>query len=386
MRNLVLEMEFFDGIYEINNLKEIKRALNALLEVREEQLKHQIINIILKDLKEKFSDNSYKLSVNIAYDNSKTVGFVIAQINPFFRSYGKKCATFGWLRAQSLEICKKLMNTCEKFAIENYFRKIRGPINSPKGLGGIGAQIEGFNEELLYGVAFNPPTIPTFLDKLGYKRDAEYNCVYVSKKTWRQGKNLDENVRIGYLPLNEMVARKDEFLNLISGAFDFMLPDHSTNRAKDVINQLAAVPREYYKLPHNFNPRDYYNFPAVVEAWESCDLENVMIWAPLAFDRKTDELIGVIFCLPDLYQLWTGKRISRVNTDTAIVDPRYTGKGIFSSLNNLVQTTMGFFGVDYVEGCYIWNKNEKAVQSIFPHSKPIRKHIVFQKRLRAHKK
>lgn len=108
----------------------------------------------------------------------------------------------------------------------------------------------------------------------------------------------------------------------------------------------------------------------------------IMIWAPLAFDRGTYELVGVIFCLPDLYQFWNGEHISRINIDTAIIKSGYTGKGVFSSLASLVQTTIGFFGVGYVEGCYIWNKNEKVVESTFPHSHPIRKHIVFQKRLR----
>ncbi len=374
-----------ENIYESRDLLTIRNALESLLYVPDVRLKPKIITTILNRLKEKFADSNSNISVYISGNKSNTSelsGFVIVEIDPLFKSYGKPCATFGWLCANSFEACELLMTSCEDFARENGHKKIRGPINFPKGLGGMGVQVEGFDEKMLYGIAFNRREIAEYLDMLGYKRDAKYICVHVTAKTWKQGRELDENVRIGYLPLNEMISRKEDFIQLISGAFDFLLPDHSTDRAMEVAKQLAAVPGDYYKLPPNFNPADRYTFPSLLEAWNSCDLENIMIWAPLAFDRRTDELIGVIFCLPDLYQLWNGEHISRVNTDTAIIKPDYTGIGIFSSLASLVQTTIGFFGVDYVEGCYIWNKNEKAVESIFPHSHPIRRHIVFQKRLR----
>ena len=66
----------------------------------------------------------------------------------------------------------------------------------------------------------------------------------------------------------------------------------------------SQLPDSHYKLPEDFNPREYSEQPELLEAWESRDLEKVVTFAHLAFDRNTDELVGVIFCLPDLYELW----------------------------------------------------------------------------------
>ncbi|GAH92013.1 unnamed protein product, partial [marine sediment metagenome] len=65
------------------------------------------------------------------------------------------CPTFGWLHAKDFRSCELLMNECENFVRENKLRKIRGPINFPKIIGGIGYQIEGFEAPMLNGVAFN---------------------------------------------------------------------------------------------------------------------------------------------------------------------------------------------------------------------------------------
>ena len=64
-----------------------------------------------------------------------------------------------------------------------------------------------------------------------------------------------------------------------------------------------------------------------------------------------------------------------------MVKKGYYGKGIFSALNNLGQLTAGLFGVDYYEGTTIWSNNERAINTIFPHCEPIRKHFVVQKRV-----
>ena len=384
---MVLEYELVKKIYQTHDLIEIKYALESILEISDKRLKSRVVSEILKYLIEKFFDNSYKVAVYICCDNSEIVGFVIAQIDPSYRSYGKLCPTFGWLRADSIETCKKLMNACENFARKHGFRKIRGPINYPKGLGGIGVQVDGFNEKLFYGVAFNPTNIADYLDKLGFKRDAEYICVHVTEKTWKKGKKIDNNIRLRFLPLKDIIAKEEEIMELASSAFNFILPDHSgSGRFDEVMRQYAAVPKTHYKLPPNFNTRKYSDIPEFIEAWESCDLENVVTWAPIAINRYIGEIVGAIFSLPDLYQLWLGESITRVNVDTVFVKPGYTGKGIFSALNNIGQITTGFNGIKYIEGTHIWNKNEEAVQSIFPHTKPLRKHIVFQKRLRALKK
>lgn len=377
-------------ICETHNLNEIKYALESILEVPDPRLSPIIIEKIMKYIEDKFSILDYKIAIYISkeeFDESEITGFVIVQIDPNYKSYGKTCPTFGWLRAESKEVCGELLLECEDFAVKNGHRKLRGPINNPKGLGGIGAQIEGNNERLMYGVAFNPPNIGQYLSELGYKQNAEYICARVTTKIWKKGKRIDKGIRIGYLPLDEIIARKKEIMNIVASSFNFILPDYSGgDRFQEVMNQYAMVPKSHYKLQVEFNPEEYSDIPEFIEAWKSCDLENVITWAPIAFDRNTGEIVGAIFSLPDLYQLWLGEPITRDNIDTVFVKSGYTGKGIFSALNNIGQITVDFNGLNYLEGTCIWNKNEKAVQSIFPHTKPLRKHIVFQKRIRYRKK
>ena len=69
-----------------------------------------------------------------------------------------------------------------------------------------------------------------------------------------------------------------------------------------------------------------------------------------------------------------------------MVKKGYFGKGIFSALNNIGQLTCNLHGVDYFEGTAIWSNNSRAIDTIFPHCSPLRKHNVVQKRIQAIKK
>ena len=59
----------------------------------------------------------------------------------------------------------------------------------------------------------------------------------------------------------------------------------------------------------------------------------------------------------------------------------YYGKVIFSALNNIGQLTARLFGIEYYEGTAIWSNNDRAINTIFPHCAPIRKHYITQKRV-----
>jgi hypothetical protein len=143
-----------------------------------------------------------------------------------------------------------------------------------------------------------------------------------------------------------------------------------------------SVPDSFYKLPDDFDPYHYSQRKEYREAWDNCDLEKVVTWAPFAIDRTTNGVVGVIFSIPNLYQLWLDEPLTHTNVDTAMVHKDYSRMGIFSNLNNIGQITLGFNGINYVEGTTIWSNNEKAVAAIFPHAKSLRKHVVFQRRIR----
>lgn len=372
-------------IIESKDLSEIKEALMETLYVPNVKLKARIIEELTRYLESKFLEENYKIRVFIAYNKLKVCGFVVSQIHPTYTSYGRKCGTFGWLNAGSFEVCKRLIKKCELFVKSNRIRKLRGNINFPKRFGGIGFQIMGFEAPLIYGVAFNRPEsrILDYLIKLGYFTESEYTCVKVTSFSWKKGKILDKNIKIRYLTFEEMSALKEEIISLGKNSFHTILPDttgadHGVN---EIIKIYSQIPDSHYKLPEGFDFRKYSAQPEFKEAWESCDLEKVITWAPMAFDRKTDELVGIILSLPNLYQLWLEEPLTHANVDTVMVKKEYIGRGIFSSLNNIGRITTSFNGITYVEGTHIWSNNQRAIDTIFPHSLPIRKHEVTQKRI-----
>ncbi len=363
---------------------EIREALECKLYVPNPRVKSKVIDELVLYLKNSLSNPEYKIKPIIGYQNGKISGFVICSINPHYTSYSRKCGTFGWISADSFEICKIMMRECEQFIKENKIRKIRGPINFPKSLGGIGIQGMGLQEQMLYGVAFTDPRsrILEYLQALGYKKESEYTCVYVAQKTWNKGKEIDKDIVLRYFPLKELFNFIDDIGNLADNSLYEILPDSSgINRIHEFFDAFRKIPDSFNKIPSDFEPAHYSDIPQIIEAWENCDLEKTEPFAPMAFDKKTGELVGIVLGLPDLFEVWAGNPITRANVDTAMVKKGYYGKGIFSALNNIGQLTCNLHGVNYFEGTTIWSNNSRAIDTIFPHCKPIRKHLVVQKRL-----
>ena len=371
-------------IKESYNLCEIKEALECLLFVPDILVKSKVISELLRYIESGFSDPNYIIIPFIAYYNSEMVGFVVAHIDPYYTSYSRKIGTFGWLHADTLDVCRELMRECRRVLKENRIRKIRGNINFPKNLGGFGIQFKGFEEQILYGVAYSDPNSQTidYLDSLGFQRESEYSCVYVAQKTWNKGKQIDKNIEFRYVSLKELYDYVDEIRDVANNSFHEILPDASgRNRIFEFYKAFEEIPRSFYKINNDFNPHLYSDVPQFIEAWETCDLNRIEPFAPMAFDKKTGELVGILLGLPDLFEAWKGKAITRCNVDTAMVKKGYFGKGIFSALNNIGQLTCSLYGVDYFEGTAIWTNNSRAIDTIFPHCEPIRKHYVMQKRL-----
>ena len=371
-------------VREIHTLPEIKEVLKQKLYVPDVQVKDKVIDELLLYLRPKLSDLKYKIKPLVCYYGEEICGFVICQIDPDYTSYSRKCGTFGWFCADNLTVCKKLIRECEVYTKENKIRRLRGPINFPKSLGGFGLQFMGFQEQMLYGVAYSNPLSQNlqYLQSLGYKKESEYTCVFVAQKTWSKGKKIDNDIIFRYFSLKELYSFIEDIGNLADNSLYEILPDSSgINRIHEFFSAFATTPRSFYKISDDFVPSKYSTVPQFIEAWESCDLERVEPCAPMAFDRNTGELVGILLGLPDLYEAWKGNPITRVNVDTAMVKKGYYGKGIFSALNNIGQLTCNLYGINYFEGTTIWSNNSRAINTIFPHCTPTRKHYVMQKRL-----
>ena len=376
---------------EETNLRVIKKALDINLFVPTIRLKPNIVNELIEYVKERFSHENYKIKVFLAFSESGELqGSVVCQLDPDYTSYGRKCATFGWLNAKNFEACEILMKKCEEFAKMSKTRKIRGPINFPKALGGVGYQTEGFDQRLLYGVAYSDPKseMANYLNRLGYETESEYSCLRVTEKTWEKGVKIDKNVKFRFFELKELMNMKEKMLDLAKQSFHSLLPD--TSGGEHRLDELFHVYSELSNGGYNRDKIDLKllsDVPEFVEALESCDLKKVEVMMPMAFNRESNELVGMLIGIPDLYQHWLGEPVTRCNVDTAMVKKGFDGKGVFSALNNIGQVLGATYGLTYLEGTGIWTSNSKdlnnenAIKTIFPHCELIRKHVVVEKRL-----
>jgi len=364
--------------------------LDELLFLSDDRIKTKIIEEYCDYLKKNFDGNDYEIKVFIARLNDKPNGIATCHLNPNYTSYGRKCGSIGWFIVNNIETCSSLIKECEDFFIKRKINKIRCGVNFPKSLGGLGFQKKGFNEQLLYGVAFLSPKKKEirFLQKMGYDIESEYTCLRVSSKTWEKGQKIDNNIKINYVPIKEAIGRAEEIHKLASESFQGLLPDTSGGRFDEFIKAFKEMPPSKDLLDKNITLKDLTKNEVFLSAWETCDLEKITPLMPMAYDKKSGELVGVLLGLPDLFQHWSGNKITRVNVDTAIVRKDYKGKGIFSALNNIGQLTCSLYGMTYFEGTTVWTGNSRginntdAIQSIMPHCVPIRTHVVLQKRLK----
>ncbi|MHA1234932.1 MAG: hypothetical protein ACTSQL_07585, partial [Promethearchaeota archaeon] len=145
------------AVTSTRDITEIQFVLTELLYVPDERLKLVILLELTDYLTEKLLKPDYKISFFYTTQNGILTGFVICQIDDEYRSYGMPCPTFGWIHSKNFLSCKKLMSECENFVRQNNLRKLRGPVNYPKIIGGIGWQTEGFASPMMSGVAYNDP-------------------------------------------------------------------------------------------------------------------------------------------------------------------------------------------------------------------------------------
>ncbi|MFX1383079.1 MAG: hypothetical protein ACFFBP_11610, partial [Promethearchaeota archaeon] len=295
-------------VNEATSIKEIKEVLEDLLYVPDERVKVKVIEEYCIYLDSKSKNSNYEIKSFIARVNEIPVGIATCYIHPSYTSYGRKCGVIGWLYVSNIDICKELIARCESFFIKQGINKVRSGINFPKSLGGIGFQVKGFNEQMLYGVAFSSPEQNElkFLIELGYQVECNYTCLRVSSKTWDKGKKINGNIKFKYVPLKEIIAIHEQVQELSNNSFQGILPDTSGGRFEEFIYAFKQMPENKSTLNHDIKLKELSNNPAFLNAWESCDLEYITPLMPMAFEKKTNELIGVLLGLPDLYEHWNG--------------------------------------------------------------------------------
>ncbi len=380
----------FVKVEEARFPREIKEAFHETLHVPDDALKSRIVDEYADYLVSASKSEDHKIKTFIAWEEGVPMAMATCHVHPAYTSYGKESGAIGWVSARDLAVLRSLMSECEAFFLQKKIHDVRCGVNFPKSLGGLGFQVSGFDEAMLYGVSFSSAEKKevSLLKQLGYEVESYYTCLKVSARTWQKGKALDDTVRFEYLPIKELKGKIEEVQDLARKSFQVILPDTYEGRFGEFINAFEQMPPSKDSLDATIELTDLSSSKAFLEAWESCDLERIVPLMPIACEKRTGNLVGVLLGLPDLFQRWKGEKITRVNVDTAIVRKNFRGKGLFSALNNIGQLTCRLFGMTYFEGTTVWTGNSRgvnntdAIRSIMPHCVPVRKHVVLQKKLK----
>ena len=376
----------------VTSPQELRYIFESLLYVPDNRIKPYIIDKIIQYYAPKLVDPTYKINCIVALQREVPVGFVICQVHPHYTSYGRKCCVFSWLIADEFEVFKALMDACESFAQENRMRRLRGPINFPKIIGGMGIQTSGFQEQMLSGLAFGSEDseIKSYLKRLGYRWESEYTCLRVEAQTWGKGKKVDNDIALKFWTVDEVESLREPVLDLVQRSFHGIVPDSSglDEKFEELLYTIRSLPQSYYEIEEPFIPEDWTKIPEFIESFKEKNMRKVISFWPTAYDKNTQKMVGILATHPDLFEIYLNGTATRINVDTAMVDKDYSGRGIFSAMNNIGQLACNVHGISYFEGTHIWTKNSKgvnnqrAIDTIFPHCRPIRTYMVFEKKMK----
>lgn len=111
----------------------------------------------------------------LAYRDNEIVGRIAGIINHrYIDIWGKKYARFGWIDfVDDLEVSKSLLETVEEWAKLKNLEGVHGPLGFTD-MDHEGILVEGFEEIGTLATIYNYPYYPQHLEKLGYKKDADW--------------------------------------------------------------------------------------------------------------------------------------------------------------------------------------------------------------------
>jgi len=284
--------------------------------------------------------------------HNKSLGSIYCELKPMHMSKGKQIPIFGWLNADNKEIAKTLLNHVENFAKDHGHKEIRGPLNMPK-MFGWGAQVEHFDCPMYWETPHNSSEIPKWIEECGYVADTEYITLELTNLLEVENPYPDLEI-VSYL-IEELFANKEMMVKLeqlIERNFSGFLPDVSTNKGRFV--EMGKL------LMETGHGQDFYI---------------------LAIDKKTQDLVGFIVEVPNIFDQWAGNKLKNVVVDTVIVDENYRGAYFFFFLFNEIYKKLAPKGIDGVVSGLIWSKNIPAMKTFTKIGKLVQKTTVFQKSL-----
>ncbi len=284
--------------------------------------------------------------------NDISLGSIYCELKPKHISKGKQIPIFGWLNADSKKIAKNLLTHVENFAKIKGYNEIRGPLNMPK-MFGWGARVEYFNCPMYWETPHNRPEIPKWIESCGYKPDTEY--ITLGLTNLLEVENPYPELEIVSYPIKELFANNEmmeKLQQLIERNFSGFLPDISTDKGR--FGEMGKL------LMETGHGQDFYI---------------------LAINKETQDLIGFIVEVPNIFEQWAGNKLKNTVVDTVIVDEKYRGAYFFFFLFNEIYKKLTQKGIDGIVSGLIWSKNIPAIKTFTKIGKQIQKTVVFQKSL-----
>ena len=282
-------------------------------------------------------------------ESQDTIGCVYCELKPFHNSYGKQIPIFGWLQADTEEICHALLSNIWEFVQDNNFDCLRGPINTPSIYGGWGVRTEGFSNKPLVNSATNSEKLANWISNAGWDMDTEYVSVCGTK--WDSSHCSFPNIELKSFPISELKHNTQLLTQLskfVENNFVQRLPDTTGEN----------------KMMRMFNLLD--------------NLERGEEFYVIAFDRITGEIAGAILEIPNIFDLWQNKPISSADIDTAIISKKYRNANLFLWMYFKFQEKLIERGVKTHIGATIWKKNLPAMKCFLKGSYKIANFEVFQ--------
>lgn len=161
--------------------------------------------------------------------DGKVVGRIAAMVNPRYNErYSTRRARFGWFDViDDLEVARLLLNTAEKWALEQGMDEVHGPLYYNT-LGKQGMLTEGFDNIPPFNCIYNYPYYNDFMQALGYEKECDWvqyaieEVAHLPEKTYRVANIVREryNLHVGSIDrLKKDPVMVKKFFDMYSRSF-----------------------------------------------------------------------------------------------------------------------------------------------------------------------
>ena len=279
-------------------------------------------------------------------------GCIYCELTPMHLSYGKQVPIFGWLQADSADICADLLTYAKKWVANQGYTTLRGPINVPSLYGGWGVRTAGFDNAPLVNSAENDPRLAKWIAAAGWEVETEYISVLATE--WDPGDCPFPQMELKTFPIPTILqdtALLQKLQQFVQENFVSRLPDTTgDNKMMRMLNLLKT-------LDHG---EEFYI---------------------IAFDTKTGDIIAAILDIPNILEAWQGHPITSADIDTAIIGKKYRNANTFPWIYLRLNQILNQRGVTRQVGATIWSKNIPALTCFAKGSEHVAHYNVYQQKI-----